>query len=52
MRKLAVALGALVVLNAGLLAFGLRFTMADHLPHHYIAALRPAGRVTEFGDPG
>jgi hypothetical protein len=28
----------------------LRFTMADHLPHHYIAALRPAGRVTEFGD--
>jgi hypothetical protein len=30
----------------------LRFTMTDHLPHHYIAALRPAGRVTEFGDPG
>ncbi len=30
----------------------LRFTMADHPPHHYIAALRPAGRVTEFGDLG
>ncbi|HVO11268.1 MAG TPA: lipase family protein [Vicinamibacteria bacterium] len=30
----------------------LRFTMADHLPHHYIAALRPAGRVSEFGDRG
>ena len=29
-----------------------RLTMADHGPHHYIAALRPAGRVTEFGDPG
>ncbi len=27
-----------------------RYTMADHGPHHYIAALRPAGRVTEFGD--
>ena len=26
------------------------YTMADHGPHHYIAALRPAGRVTEFGD--
>jgi hypothetical protein len=25
-------------------------TIADHGPHHYIAALRPAGRVTEFGD--
>ena len=31
---------------------GLRFTMADHMPHHYIAALRPSGRVTEFGDRG
>jgi hypothetical protein len=30
----------------------LRFTMVDHQPHHYIAALRPAGRVTEFGDCG
>lgn len=26
------------------------YTIADHAPHHYIAALRPAGRVTEFGD--
>jgi hypothetical protein len=29
-----------------------RYTMADHGPHHYIAALRPRGRVTEFGDRG
>ncbi len=29
-----------------------RYTMSDHGPHHYIAALRPAGRVTEFGDLG
>jgi hypothetical protein len=28
----------------------LRYTMADHGPHRYISALRPAGRVTEFGD--
>jgi hypothetical protein len=27
-----------------------RYTIADHGPHHYIAALRPSGRVTEFGD--
>ncbi len=27
-----------------------RFTIRDHGPHHYIAALRPPGRVTEFGD--
>ena len=27
-----------------------RYTMADHAPHQYIAALRPAGRVSEFGD--
>lgn len=27
-----------------------RYTIADHGPHQYIAALRPAGRVTEFGD--
>ena len=27
-----------------------RYTMADHQPHQYLAALRPAGRVTEFGD--
>jgi len=26
------------------------YTMADHGPHHYVAALRPAGRVTELGD--
>jgi hypothetical protein len=29
---------------------GAAYTIADHGPHHYIAALRPAGRVTEFGD--
>lgn len=29
-----------------------RYTMAEHGPHHYIAALRPKGRVDEFGDPG
>jgi hypothetical protein len=29
-----------------------RYTMADHGPHHYISALRPKGRVTEFGDQG
>jgi hypothetical protein len=28
----------------------LRYTIADHLPHLYISALRPADRVTEFGD--
>jgi len=28
----------------------LRYTIADHLPHRYISALRPAGKVTEFGD--
>jgi hypothetical protein len=27
-----------------------RWAARDHGPHHYIAALRPAGRVTEFGD--
>jgi hypothetical protein len=27
-----------------------RYSMADHAPHHYIAALRPKGRVTEYGD--
>ena len=26
------------------------YTLADHGPHRYLAALRPAGRVTEFGD--
>jgi len=30
----------------------LRYTMEDHAPHHYISALRPAGRATEFGDYG
>jgi hypothetical protein len=29
-----------------------RYTMAAHGPHRYIAALRPKGRVDEFGDPG
>lgn len=29
-----------------------RLTIMDHPPHYYIAALRPAGRVTEFGDHG
>jgi hypothetical protein len=28
----------------------LRYSIAEHGPHHYIAALRPQGRVTEFGD--
>jgi len=28
----------------------LRYTIADHLPHLYISALRPPGKVTEFGD--
>ncbi|MGO9010047.1 MAG: lipase family protein [Bryobacteraceae bacterium] len=27
-----------------------RYTLAAHGPHHYIAALRPKDRVTEFGD--
>lgn len=26
------------------------YTIADHGPHRYLAALRPVGRVTEFGD--
>ena len=26
------------------------FSVADHGPHHYLSALRPSGRVTEFGD--
>ena len=30
----------------------LRYTMEDHAPHHYISALRPPGRATEFGDYG
>jgi hypothetical protein len=29
-----------------------RFTMADHQPHQYLSALRPAGKITEFGDQG
>ncbi len=28
------------------------YSMAEHGPHLYIAALRPKGRVTEFGDRG
>jgi hypothetical protein len=27
-----------------------RYAIGDHGPHHYIAALRPAGGITEFGD--
>ena len=27
-----------------------RYAMGEHGPHHYIAALRPADRITEFGD--
>jgi len=27
-----------------------RYSLAEHGPHHYISALRPRGRVTEFGD--
>jgi len=27
-----------------------RYTMTEHDPQHYISALRPKGRVTEFGD--
>jgi len=29
-----------------------RYSIAEHAPHHYIAALRPADHVTEFGDRG
>lgn len=29
-----------------------RYTMGDHGPHHYISALRPPGKITEFGDRG
>jgi hypothetical protein len=29
-----------------------RYSMQEHGPHLYIAALRPSGRVTEFGDQG
>ncbi len=28
------------------------YTMADHAPHQYIAALRPNGRITELADRG
>jgi hypothetical protein len=40
---------------AGIFATGKRrerapYSARAHGPHHYIAALRPAGRVTEFGD--
>lgn len=28
----------------------MRYSISEHGPHHYIAALRPGGRVTEFGD--
>lgn len=30
----------------------LRYTVAEHGPHHYLSALRPPGLVTEFGDEG
>ena len=29
-----------------------RYSMIEHLPHLYIADLRPKGQVTEFGDRG
>jgi hypothetical protein len=29
-----------------------RYSMTEHGPHRYLAALRPKGRVTEFGDQG
>lgn len=29
-----------------------RYGVVDHAPHQYIAALRPAGLITEFGDQG
>ncbi|MEX0900717.1 MAG: lipase family protein [Gammaproteobacteria bacterium] len=28
----------------------LKYTLTEHGPHKYLAALRPAGRITEFGD--
>ena len=27
-----------------------QYSVADHGPHHYLSALRPVQRVTEFGD--
>lgn len=27
-----------------------RWSLGEHAPHHYVAALRPTDRVTEFGD--
>lgn len=30
----------------------LRYTAAEHGPHHYLSALRPHGMLTEFGDEG
>ena len=29
-----------------------RYSLADHVPHRYLEALRPPGRVTELGDQG
>ena len=29
---------------------GSTYSVADHGPHHYISALRPPGRISEFGD--
>jgi hypothetical protein len=31
---------------------GSRYSLSEHGPHHYISALRPRGRITEFGDQG
>jgi len=45
--------GSLMALFAPVKKRGaLRYSIADHPPHWYISALRPAGKVTEFGDDG
>ncbi len=44
------------VVSAGLTRFPLlrnapfRYKIEDHLPHHYVSALIPEGRIDEFGD--
>ncbi|MGO9063485.1 MAG: lipase family protein [Myxococcaceae bacterium] len=40
----------LALLSAAKLRDASRYTLAEHGPHNYIAALRPRGKVTEFGD--
>lgn len=40
----------LAIFAAGKRRASLRYSMADHGPHEYLSALRPAARVTEFGD--